>query len=98
VKLYHRTTEGQKIAEEGFAVCHIPQGGDSVWLCSSEDGTRAGKGGDWMVIVTLPDDVAERYVYEREGDRIEGLYEIPQAVINGYMPFELEFRREFPDR
>lgn len=41
-------------------MCHtIDQGPDIAFLAGSLKGTMSGKRGDWLVIVEVPDDIAE---------------------------------------
>lgn len=88
MELYHRTPHGPAILEHGFAICHTrDQGADIAFLAGSREGTCSGKRGDWLIVVDVPDDVAEAHAVRFNG--LLSHYQFSFADINAY-PRRLE--------
>jgi hypothetical protein len=88
VILYHVTDDGPGIVAKGFDPERrrdesIPRG--FHWLSASLDGTRSGYGRAHLVIVEVPDSVAEQYRYRfDDGQPYLDNYLFPTEVINSY--------------
>lgn len=91
--LFHATDEAGRrgIEAEGFAVSHQKDSPGAAYLSDARDDPQlASRDGCW-VIVDLPDEVAQEYLYTfDDGTVYEGVYRVPWNVLNAYRPFTYE--------
>jgi hypothetical protein len=94
VELYHATDEAGVlgIMKHGFVVSHLQDSQGSAWLCSTTESTITGSvGHEWIVIVDMPSEVAEKYRYRfDDGTPYLDNYLVPWEVVNAYRPFRYE--------
>ncbi|MDQ6854994.1 MAG: hypothetical protein M3046_15115 [Actinomycetota bacterium] len=94
MELYHATDEAgaHGIMKHGFAVSHLADSPKPAWLCSTKESATTGSAeGDWLVIVDMPQEVAEEYRHRfDDGTAYLDNYLIPWDVVNAYVPFRYE--------
>jgi hypothetical protein len=94
MQLYHATDDAgaQGIRAEGFRVSHVRDSAGCAWFADTREGAATGRAGrDWLVILELPADEAEKYRYRFEdGEAYLGNFCIPFDVVNGGGPFQFE--------
>jgi hypothetical protein len=87
--LYHGTDEkgAVGIKARGFGLSHLADSARMSWFSEEPDECTklAGRQPEWLVVVELPDDVAERHRYRFEdGTPYLGNYLIPWDIVNEY--------------
>jgi hypothetical protein len=87
VKLYHSTDKAKiaGIREHGFAVSHVRDSPGSAWFTSERRYVETG-GRDWLVVVEMPPEEAEKHRAEDLGWG----YTIKFDIVNRYRPFHYE--------
>jgi hypothetical protein len=95
VELFHVTDETgvRGICTNGFAVSHVGDSKCCSWFSSnrSSGAETASKSSKYVVIVDLPDEVAERYqALHQDGTPYLDNFLIPWDVVNAHQPFRFE--------
>ena len=94
MELLHFTTDEGKLGIEaqGFARSLSADSEGCSWLSPSRDAKAWGRGDDWLVIVEMPAEVAEEYVYRfpEDGAPFRDSFLIPFDVLNAHQPFRFE--------
>jgi hypothetical protein len=98
--LYHSTdaTAKARIQQEGFTVAHNKKEQGKSWFHTKKGEHRVAAGLGWWVLVEMPDDVADEWLYPYGGagedttelDRRFPQYHIPFDVVNEHGPFDYE--------
>ena len=88
MRLYHATDKvgALGIRSKGFAVSHLNDSVDASWFSADPNETLTGSHGEeWLVVVDLPDEVAEQYRHRfPDGDPYGSNFLIPRAIVNQY--------------
>ena len=97
VLLYHGTDTHERcqaIRNNGFTESTLPDSKGCAWLASSLDRAQPGfpehTARDWLVIVELPDHVAERHRVRFPTGDSSDLFKVPVDVLNRRQPFRYE--------
>jgi len=94
VQLFHGTDDQgvRGIRAKGFRVSHVGDSAGCSWFADSRDGATTGSAArQWLVIVDISDDKAEKHRYRFEdGEPYFGNFCIPFDVVNAVAPFRFE--------
>ncbi len=81
--------------KDGFAISHVRDSRESVWLCSTKESATTGRANrERLVIVDMPEEIAEEHRYRfADGTAYLDNYLIPWEIVNAYRPFRYELCR-----
>lgn len=97
MKLYHYTDDDgvAGIRADGFAGSQVPDSRGREWLSADPALGPIARGRDWVVVVEIPDDLAEQHRHRFEdGEPYLDNYLVPIEVLNAHRPFD--YRRITP--